>query len=82
LSVPSFLTPGMVHGGAGVDGCRRRRTLTLRFFGEDAVVGMRQGTRPKIENLSGNFNERVHTLNRMRARAPGDALRTPGFPGL
>lgn len=35
--------PKMLHGGAPTRPGRRRRTLTLRFFGEDAVYDAREG---------------------------------------
>jgi ectoine hydroxylase-related dioxygenase (phytanoyl-CoA dioxygenase family) len=35
--------PAMLHGGAATRESRRRRTLTLRFFGRDAVYDKRPG---------------------------------------
>lgn len=35
--------PQLLHGGAATTGGARRRTLTLRFFGEDSVYDPREG---------------------------------------
>jgi ectoine hydroxylase-related dioxygenase (phytanoyl-CoA dioxygenase family) len=59
--------PKMLHGGAGTRPGMRRRTLTLRYFGEDAVYDPREGgAGPRVA--------RFH--DRMRA---GDPFRDPSF---
>jgi ectoine hydroxylase-related dioxygenase (phytanoyl-CoA dioxygenase family) len=59
--------PKMLHGGAATHAGGRRRTLTLRFFGEDAVYDPREGgAGPR---LSG-FHDRM---------AAGDRFRDPRF---
>jgi ectoine hydroxylase-related dioxygenase (phytanoyl-CoA dioxygenase family) len=59
--------PKMLHGGAATHAGRRRRTLTLRFFGENAVYDPREGRAgPRVAG----FHER------MRAGAP---FRDPAF---
>ena len=59
--------PRMLHGGAATHGGQRRRTLTLRFFGHDAVYEARPGPtgpRPSGQRLD------LQT---------GDPLRHPAF---
>ena len=60
--------PRMLHGGAPTHPGGRRRTLTLRFFGEDAVYEARDSLRagPVIKG----FHERMKT---------GAAFRDPSF---
>jgi hypothetical protein len=59
--------PAMLHGGAPTHGDQRRRTLSLRFFGEDAVYDRREGyAGPRIAG----FHERM---------AHGDPFRDPSF---
>jgi ectoine hydroxylase-related dioxygenase (phytanoyl-CoA dioxygenase family) len=59
--------PAMLHGGAPTHGDKRRRTLSLRFFGEDAVYDRREGyAGPRIAG----FHERM---------AQGDPFRDPSF---
>jgi hypothetical protein len=59
--------PKMLHGGAPTHPGGRRRTLTLRFFGEDAVYDPREGgAGPRVEGFH----------QRMRA---GDPFRDPSF---
>jgi hypothetical protein len=59
--------PAMLHGGAATRPGQRRRTLTLRFFGEQAVYDPREGgAGPRVAG----FHER------MRA---GDPFRDPSF---
>ncbi len=62
--------PAMLHGGAPTHPGTRRRTLTLRFFGRDAVYAVRPGlgVAPRVPGL--------HELN------PGDPFRNPAFPDL
>jgi ectoine hydroxylase-related dioxygenase (phytanoyl-CoA dioxygenase family) len=59
--------PRMLHGGAPTHGGQRRRTLTLRFFGADAVYEARPGR-------AGPAAPGVHA-----ALKPGDPFRHPAF---
>jgi hypothetical protein len=63
--------PAMLHGGAPTHPGGRRRTLTLRFFGRDAVYASRpgNGVAPMVEGL----HERL---------APGMPFRHEAFPEL
>jgi len=59
--------PATLHGGGATRPGQRRRTLTLRFFGQNAVYDARPGPAgPRVEDFH----------NRMR---PGDAFRDPSF---
>ncbi len=59
--------PAMLHGGAPTHSGQRRRTLTLRFFGENAHYDKRPGP-------AGPANSGFH--HRMKQ---GDPFRDPGF---
>jgi ectoine hydroxylase-related dioxygenase (phytanoyl-CoA dioxygenase family) len=59
--------PAMLHGGAPTHAGKRRRTLTLRFFGTDAVYDKRPG--PAGPRVSG-FHERLRQ---------GEPFRDPSF---
>lgn len=59
--------PAMLHGGAPTHPGQRRRTLTLRFFGADAIYDSRSGRAGP--NVSG-----FHTGKRQ-----GDPFRDPAF---
>ena len=63
--------PAMLHGGAPTHPGGRRRTLTLRFFGRDAVYVARpgNGVAPMVDGLH----------DRLR---PGEPFRDPAFPAL
>lgn len=56
-----------MHGGAPTRPGQRRRTLTLRFFGERAFYD------PKTAKALPNFPDMAEKLN------PGDVMRAPGF---
>ena len=59
--------PKVLHGGAPTHPGTRRRTLTLRFFGEDAVYDPREGgAGPRVRG----FHERMKA---------GDPFRDPAF---
>jgi hypothetical protein len=59
--------PAMLHGGAPTHAGQRRRTLTLRFFGEQAVYDPREGgAGPRLSDFH----------DRMKA---GDPFRDPRF---
>lgn len=59
--------PAMLHGGAPTHAGQRRRTLTLRFFGTDAIYDSRPG--PAGPRISG-----VHA-----GKTQGDPFRDPAF---
>ncbi len=70
--------PAVLHGGAPTRAGRRRRTLSLRFFGDDAVYARRPGAgRAHVETLG---DADVHPLTKVRALEPGEPFRHPGFP--
>ncbi|WP_293905170.1 phytanoyl-CoA dioxygenase family protein [Phenylobacterium sp.] len=59
--------PAVLHGGAPTHPGRRRRTLTLRFFGDQAVYEPREGgAGPRVAG----FHERM---------VAGEPFRDPGF---
>ena len=62
-----FFHPKILHGGAATHIGQRRRTLTLRFFGTDALYELRPGRAgPRIRG----FHERME---------PGAPFRDPAF---
>lgn len=73
--------PAILHGGAPTRTGRRRRTLTLRFFGEDAVYARRPGADGAlVEGIEEKKD--VHPLAKMRGLEAGAPFRHPGFPKL
>ena len=59
--------PALLHGGAPTHPGQRRRTLTLRYFGADAVYDQRPGPAgPRLEGFH-------------RGKTSGDPFRHPGF---
>ncbi len=72
--------PAVLHGGGQTDADQQRRTLSLRFFGEDAVVAQRPGRKP-VETASLQGAD-VHPLTRLRAAADGAPFRDAAFPKL
>jgi ectoine hydroxylase-related dioxygenase (phytanoyl-CoA dioxygenase family) len=64
--------PGVLHGGGPTSEGRRRRTLSVRFFGEDVVFAERPRTRPTAPRTPG-----LELLLK-----PGDPLRHPYYPRL
>ena len=72
--------PGMLHGGAATHRGTRRRTLSLRFFGDDVVYAARpgmSGKRRAVDDPEASVFARAAA-----ALSPGDPLRHPGFPKL
>ena len=59
--------PATLHGGAATRPGQRRRTLTLRFFGERAVYDAREGGAGPVVR---GFHERM---------TPGAPFRDPSF---
>lgn len=72
--------PGVLHGGAPTTAETERRTLSLRFFGDDAVVAARPG-KQGVEQAT-TPDPGVHPLTRMRQLADGTPFRDPAFPLL
>jgi len=71
--------PAMLHGGGATTATGRRRTLSLRFFGRDAVVAWRPGMQP-VESRADQVDAAVHPLTRMRFKPDGAPFRDPAFP--
>ena len=72
--------PEILHGGGATNAGQLRRTLSLRFFGEDAVVAQRPGRQPvETAKLQGAH---IHPLTRMRAATAGMPFRDAAFPAL
>jgi ectoine hydroxylase-related dioxygenase (phytanoyl-CoA dioxygenase family) len=67
--------PHMLHGGAPTHGDRRRRTLSLRFFGNDAVFAPRPGNL----GTTGDGSETRFAETSLKL-APGEPFRNPRFP--
>ena len=67
-----LLHPGVLHGGGQTEGDTRRRTLSVRMYGDDIVLGTRPNTRPTVPLTPGLTTY----LN------PGDPLRSPYYPKL
>ena len=63
--------PSILHGGAATQAGKQRRTLSLRFFGDDAVYAERpsQAPAPLVEGLHDTLS-------------PGAPFRHPAFPRL
>ena len=74
--------PAMLHGGAPTNPSNRRRTLSLRFFGDDAiytprVAGRSAATEPAIpENPEAPRSVFAKLPERL---SPGDPFRHPDF---
>ena len=68
--------PSTLHGGAATQADVTRRTLSLRFFGEDAVIARRPGA--KVANPDKNS----HPLNQVRGLESGSPFRHPEFPKI
>lgn len=74
--------PAILHGGAPTPAGGRRRTLSLRFFGDDA----RCASRPHdgMANVDGleHADGGRHPLKKMALEADGTPFRHPDFPRL
>lgn len=71
--------PALLHGGGATNASTSRHTLSLRFFGDDAVAAVRPGgaaaeRRPEAQSPD------VHPLTRMRYLPDGAPFRDPAFP--
>lgn len=71
---------GMLHGGAGTRAGRRRRTLSLRFFGTDAVFAPRPGWSVNGQKRTDEPKSAIEDLN--RRLKPGEPFRHATFPKL
>lgn len=74
--------PAMLHGGAPTLPSQRRRTLSLRFFGDDAVYTPRMdGVVTAAEQPRGDTGESSEAVFRKlpRSLSPGDPFRHPDF---
>lgn len=67
-----LLHPAVIHGGGETEAGQRRRTLSVRFFGEDVVYAERPKTRPTAP----------YTPGLELVLKPGDPLRHPYYPRL
>ena len=75
--------PAVLHGGGATRPADRRRTLSLRFFGGDAVVAWRPGMRSgAVENPAAEPDPAVHPLTRMRTLPDGAPFRDAAFPRI
>ena len=66
--------PSVLHGGGPTREHDVRQTLSLRFFGDDAVVAARPGA--DIPNKS------THPLSQVGRRSDGSSFRHEGFPKI
>jgi hypothetical protein len=74
--------PAMLHGGAPTETGVRRRTLSLRFFGDDAWCASRpHDGMANVDGLKHDDGGR-HPLKKMALAAPGAPFRHPDFPQL
>jgi ectoine hydroxylase-related dioxygenase (phytanoyl-CoA dioxygenase family) len=77
--------PGVLHGGGATRHGTRRRTLSLRFFGDDCVFALRPGMRAAADAmrpLPKNPEEEAGLTVFARIATtlkPGDPLRHPSF---
>lgn len=67
--------PSMLHGGAPTPAGGRRRTLSLRFFGDDVVYAPRSGFSGMLPDEPTTYFEELP--GRLQ---PGAPFRHPGFP--
>jgi len=74
--------PAVLHGGAPTLAGVRRRTLSLRFFGDDAWCAARpHDGMANIDGLKHDDGGR-HALKKMALAQPGSPFRHPDFPQL
>jgi len=69
--------PSMLHGGAATSAGGRRRTLSLRFFGDDVTYAPRDGFSGMLPDEPTTYFDELPGL-----LAPGAPFRHPGFPKL
>lgn len=74
--------PATLHGGAPTTAALRRRTLSLRFFGDDAWCAARpHDGMANVDGLKHDDGGR-HALKKMALAEPGSPFRHPDFPSL
>lgn len=74
--------PAMLHGGGQTRAGVRRRTLSLRFFGEDVWCAARpHDGMANVDGLKHDDGGR-HPLKKMALAEPGSLFRHPDFPRL
>ena len=74
--------PATLHGGAATVADKRRRTLSLRFFGDDARCAARpHDGMANVDGLKHDDGGR-HPLKKMALAEPGTLFRHPEFPQL
>lgn len=74
--------PAMLHGGAQTRAGIRRRTLSLRFFGDDVWCAARpHDGMANVDGLKHDDGGR-HPLKKMALAEPGSLFRHPDFPRL
>lgn len=74
--------PAVLHGGAPTHAGTRRRTLSLRFFGEDAWCAARpHDGMADVDGLKHDDGGR-HPLKKMASSPAGIKFRHPDFPQL
>ncbi len=74
--------PAVLHGGAPTLAGVRRRTLSPRFFGDDAWCAARpHDGMANIDGLKHDDSGR-HALKKMALAQPGSPFRYPDFPQL
>ncbi len=75
--------PGMLHGGAPTHSGQHRRTLSLRFFGDDAIYTPRvAGLGEQLVDVDAQIQDdpSISTLAKLhRTLSPGDPFRHPEF---
>jgi ectoine hydroxylase-related dioxygenase (phytanoyl-CoA dioxygenase family) len=75
--------PGMLHGGAPTHGDIRRRTLSLRFFGDEATYKLRptdvEATTPPFRREPGQEDTRSALAKISETLKPGEPFRHPEF---
>jgi ectoine hydroxylase-related dioxygenase (phytanoyl-CoA dioxygenase family) len=71
--------PAMLHGGAPTHGGRRRSTLSLRFFGDDAIYSPLPGAE-RVGDSDNPDRPGSPFQDMQRKCKAGDPFRHPGFP--
>ena len=73
--------PSALHGGGSTESGGARCTLSLRFFGRDAVVAKRSLVMPSLAALDED-SPRFHPLSAMFVAPEGTPFQHPRFPKL
>ena len=72
--------PGMLHGGAPTAAGCQRNTLSLRYFGEDAVVSLRPNDTEDMLTRIANKESGIHPMQKAKLLGEGADFRDWGFP--